>query len=83
MNFIDFATIYVKAGNGGNGCTAFLRENLDQKVVPLVEMEEEVAILLSNLILIYQHLKMCLIKEDILLKMVVMVRVKICTVKMD
>ena len=26
MNFIDFATIKVKAGNGGNGCTAFLRE---------------------------------------------------------
>ena len=27
MNFVDFASIQVKAGNGGNGCIAFLREN--------------------------------------------------------
>ena len=34
MNFIDFATIYVKAGNGGNGCTAFLREKFRPKGGP-------------------------------------------------
>jgi len=34
MNFIDFATINVKAGNGGNGCTAFLREKFRPKGGP-------------------------------------------------
>ena len=34
MNFIDFASIYVKAGNGGNGCTAFLREKFRPKGGP-------------------------------------------------
>ena len=34
MNFIDFASIYVKAGNGGNGCTAFLREKFRAKGGP-------------------------------------------------
>ena len=34
MNFIDFASIYVKAGNGGNGCTAFLREKYRPKGGP-------------------------------------------------
>ena len=34
MNFIDFSTIYVKAGNGGNGCTAFLREKFRPKGGP-------------------------------------------------
>ena len=34
MNFIDFATIQVKAGNGGNGCIAFLREKFRPKGGP-------------------------------------------------
>ena len=34
MNFIDFTSIYVKAGNGGNGCTAFLREKFRPKGGP-------------------------------------------------
>ena len=34
MNFIDFATIKVKAGDGGNGCTAFLREKYRPKGGP-------------------------------------------------
>jgi GTP-binding protein len=34
MNFIDFASIHVKAGNGGNGCTAFLREKFRPKGGP-------------------------------------------------
>ncbi len=34
MNFIDFASIHVKAGNGGNGCIAFLREKFRPKGGP-------------------------------------------------
>mgnify|MGYP001369983769 CR=1 FL=1 len=34
MNFIDYATIYVKAGDGGKGCTAFLREKFRPKGGP-------------------------------------------------
>ncbi len=34
MNFIDFASIHVKAGDGGNGCTAFLREKFRPKGGP-------------------------------------------------
>ncbi|MBI72726.1 MAG: GTPase ObgE [Candidatus Marinimicrobia bacterium] len=34
MNFIDFASIHVKAGNGGNGCSAFLREKFRPKGGP-------------------------------------------------
>ena len=34
MNFIDHATIYVKAGDGGKGCTAFLREKFRPKGGP-------------------------------------------------
>ena len=34
MNFIDYAKIYVKAGDGGNGCIAFLREKFRPKGGP-------------------------------------------------
>lgn len=34
MNFIDYAKIDVKAGNGGNGCIAFLREKFRPKGGP-------------------------------------------------
>ena len=34
MNFIDHAKIYVKAGAGGNGCIAFLREKFRPKGGP-------------------------------------------------
>ena len=34
MNFIDFVSINVKAGKGGNGCTAFLREKFRPKGGP-------------------------------------------------
>ena len=34
MNFIDHAIIYVKAGDGGNGCIAFLREKFRPKGGP-------------------------------------------------
>ena len=34
MNFIDYAIISVRAGNGGNGCIAFLREKFRPKGGP-------------------------------------------------
>ena len=34
MNFIDHAKIFVKAGKGGNGCMAFLREKFRPKGGP-------------------------------------------------
>ena len=34
MKFIDYVTIDVKAGNGGNGCIAFLREKFRPKGGP-------------------------------------------------
>ena len=34
MKFIDNVTIDVKAGNGGNGCIAFLREKFRPKGGP-------------------------------------------------
>jgi GTP-binding protein len=34
MNFIDHAKIFVQAGNGGNGCIAFLREKFRPKGGP-------------------------------------------------
>ena len=34
MNFIDHAIIYIKAGDGGNGCVAFLREKFRPKGGP-------------------------------------------------
>ena len=34
MNFIDYAKIFVRAGDGGNGCIAFLREKFRPKGGP-------------------------------------------------
>ena len=34
MKFIDYVTIDVQAGNGGNGCIAFLREKFRPKGGP-------------------------------------------------
>ena len=34
MKFIDYVTIDIKAGNGGNGCIAFLREKFRPKGGP-------------------------------------------------
>ena len=34
MKFIDYATLSVKAGNGGKGCIAFLREKFRPKGGP-------------------------------------------------
>lgn len=38
MKFIDEALIRVEAGDGGNGCVSFRRENLSPKVVLMVVM---------------------------------------------
>ena len=37
MRFIDQTTINVKAGDGGHGCIAFLRENCNSFILDLLQ----------------------------------------------
>ena len=44
MKFLDEAKIYLKAGDGGPGCTSFRREKYIEFGGPDGEMEEKVGI---------------------------------------
>jgi ribosomal protein S3 len=42
MKFLDQAKIYIKAGNGGNGCCSFRREKFIEGSVPLHTLRADI-----------------------------------------
>ena len=49
MKFLDQAKIYIKSGNGGNGCISFREKNMSNLAVQMEAMvEKEVMSLLND-----------------------------------